>query len=137
MGTGTASAIATLGERTSRYVLLQRLPYDYSAERVAYALTAAMNRLPALLKRSLTWDQGPEMARHATFTTLTGIPVFFCDPHSPWQRGMNENTNGLLCEYFPREQTCRPTIRTTWTRSPSSSTDGPVKRAGLSSRRRS
>lgn len=102
MGKGNASAIATLVERTSRYVILQRLPYDHSAERTAYALTAAMNRLPALLKRSLTWDQGREMAQHAKFTTLTGIPVFFCDPHSPWQRGANENTNGLLREYFPK-----------------------------------
>lgn len=102
MGKGNASAIVTLVERTSRYVILQRLPYDHSAERTAYALTAAMNRLPALLKRSLTWDQGREMAQHAKFTTLTGIPVFFCDPHSPWQRGANENTNGLLREYFPK-----------------------------------
>lgn len=84
------------------FVLLQRLSYDHSAERTAYAFTAAMSRLPALLKRSLAWDQGREMARHATFTTITGIPVFFCDPHSPWQRGTNENTNGLLREYFPK-----------------------------------
>ena len=102
MGRGNASALATLVERTSRFVLLQRLSYDHSAERTAYALTAAMSRLPGLLKRSLTWDQGREMARHATFTTITGIPVFFCDPHSPWQRGTNENTNGLLREYFPK-----------------------------------
>ena len=102
MGKGNSSAIATLVERMSRYVILQRLPYDHSAERTAYALTSAMNRLPALLKRSLTWDQGREMAQHAKFTTLTGIPVFFCDPRSPWQRGTNENTNGLLREYFPK-----------------------------------
>jgi IS30 family transposase len=102
MGKGNSSAIATLVERASRYVILQRLPYDHSAERTAYALTTAMSRLPALLKRSLTWDQGREMAQHAKFTTLTGIPVFFCDPHSPWQRGTNENTNGLLREYFPK-----------------------------------
>ena len=102
MGKGNSSAIATLVERTSRFVILQRLPYDHTAERMAYALTAAMNRLPALLKRSLTWDQGREMAQHAKFTTITGIPVFFCDPHSPWQRGTNENTNGLLREYFPK-----------------------------------
>jgi IS30 family transposase len=102
MGKANASAIATLVERTSRFVLLQRLPYDHTAERTAHALTAAMNRLPALLKRSLTWDQGREMGRHVTFTTITGIPVFFCDPHAPWQRGTNENTNGLLREYFPK-----------------------------------
>jgi IS30 family transposase len=102
MGKGNASAIATLVERTSRYVILARLPYDHSAERTAYALTAAMRRLPALLKRSLTWDQGRGMARHALFTTLTDIPVFFCDPHAPWQRGTNENTNGLLRQYFPK-----------------------------------
>jgi IS30 family transposase len=101
-GKGNSSAIATLVERTSRFVILQRLPYDHTAERMAYALTTAMNRLPALLKRSLTWDQGREMAQHAKFTTITGIPVFFCDPHSPWQRGTNENTNGLLREYFPK-----------------------------------
>jgi transposase, IS30 family len=102
MGERNSSAIATLVERASRFVMLQRLPYDHSAERTAYALTAAMNRLPALLKRSLTWDQGREMAQHAKFTTITDIPVFFCDPHSPWQRGTNENTNGLLREYFPK-----------------------------------
>ena len=102
MGKGNSSAIATLVERTSRFVILQRLAYDHTAERMAYALTAAMSRLPAMLKRSLTWDQGREMAQHAKFTTITGIPVFFCDPHSPWQRGTNENTNGLLREYFPK-----------------------------------
>ncbi len=102
MGKGNSSAIATLVERTSRFVILQRLPYDHTAERMAYALTTAMSRLPALLKRSLTWDQGREMAQHAKFTTITGMPVFFCDPHSPWQRGTNENTNGLLREYFPK-----------------------------------
>ncbi|MGH3913498.1 MAG: IS30 family transposase [Pseudonocardiaceae bacterium] len=102
MGEKNASAIATLVERTSRFVILQRLPYDHTADRMAYALTTAMNRLPTLLKRSLTWDQGREMAQHAKFTTITGIPVFFCDPHSPWQRGTNENTNGLLREYFPK-----------------------------------
>ena len=102
MGKGNASAIATLVERTSRFAILVQLPYDHCADRVAYGLTVAMNRLPALLKRSLTWDQGREMAQHAKFTTLTGMPVFFCDPHSPWQRGTNENTNGLLREYFPK-----------------------------------
>ena len=92
MGKNNASAMATLVERTSRFVILVRLPYDHCTDRVAYGLTAAMNRLPALLTRSLTWDQGREMAQHATFTTLTRMPVFFCDPHSPWPRGTNENT---------------------------------------------
>ena len=127
MGKGHSSAIATLVERTSRFVILQRLPHDHTTDRMAYALTTAMNHLPALLKRSLTWDQGPEMAQHATFTTITGIPVFFCDPHSPWQRGTNENTNGLLREYFPKGPTCQTIARTTPTRSPSSSTDDPDK----------
>ncbi len=71
-------------------MILQRLPYNHSAERVAYALTVTMNRLHAVLKRFATWDQGREMAQHATSTTLTGIPVFFCDPDSPWQGGTNE-----------------------------------------------
>ncbi len=102
MGAGNRSAVITLVERTSRYVILQRLPYDHSAPRVAFFLSQAMSRLPALLRRSLTWDQGREMARHATFTINTGIPVFFADPHSPWQRGSNENINGLLRQYLPK-----------------------------------
>jgi transposase, IS30 family len=110
MGAGNASAIVTLVGRTSRFVVLARLPYDRTAERTAYALAAAMGRLPALLKQSLTWDQGREMARHAKFTMATGIPVFFCEPHAPWQRGTNETppqaggapTNGLLRQYFPK-----------------------------------
>lgn len=102
MGAGNRSAVITLVERTTRFVILQRCPYDHSAERVALLLSAAMARLPALLRRSLTWDQGREMAAHAKFTIATGIPVFFCDPHSPWQRGSNENTNGLLREFLPK-----------------------------------
>jgi hypothetical protein len=88
MGKGNSSAIATLLERTSRFVILQRLPYDHTAERMAYALTAEMSHLPAMLKRSLTWDQSREMAQHAKFTAITRLPVFFCDSHSPWQRGI-------------------------------------------------
>jgi IS30 family transposase len=118
-GKANASALATLVERTSRFVILVRLPYDPSADRVTYALTAAMNRLPTLLKRSLTWDQGREMAQHAKFTTLTGMPVFFCDPHSPWQRGTNENTKACSASTSPKEPTCPAMIRTTLTRSPS------------------
>ena len=102
MGTGNRSAIITLVERATRFCILQRLPYDHTALRVSLQLGQAMGRLPGLLKRSLTWDQGREMADHAAFTIATGIPVFFCDPHSPWQRGSNENTNGLLRQFFPK-----------------------------------
>jgi IS30 family transposase len=102
MGAANRSAIITLVERSTRYVILQRVPYDHRAERVALLLSQAMGRLPAQLRRSLTWDQGREMADHARFSVATDIPVFFCDPHSPWQRGSNENTNGLLRQYFPK-----------------------------------
>lgn len=102
MGAGNRSAIITLVERSSRYVILRRLPHDHTAVRVAGQLSLAMKDLPVLLKQSLTWDQGREMAAHVSFTSGTGIPVFFCDPHSPWQRPSNENMNGLVREYFPK-----------------------------------
>ncbi len=89
MGAGNTSAIITLVERTSRYTILARVPYDHTAIRVAALLGVAMGRLPSLLKRSLAWDQGPEMSEHASVSVETGIPVFFCDLHSPWQRGTN------------------------------------------------
>jgi IS30 family transposase len=100
-GTGR-STIATLVERRSRFVMLVALPRGHGAEAVADALSQAVTTLPAQLRRSLTWDQGKEMAEHARFSVATGVPVYFCDPHSPWQRGSNENTNGLLRQYFPR-----------------------------------
>jgi transposase, IS30 family len=96
------SAVLTLIERTSRAVLLLALVAGWRAEQVRPALTAAVGRLPKALCRSLTWDQGKEMAEHARFTADTGIPVFFCDPRSPWQRASNENANGLLRQYLPR-----------------------------------
>jgi len=102
MGSANRSAIITLVERTTRDVILQRVPSDHRAERVALLASQAMGRLPALLRRSATSDQGREMADHARFSVATGTPVFFCDPHSPWQRGSNENTNGLLRQYFPK-----------------------------------
>ena len=96
------SAIGTLVERHTRYVMLFPLPDGSTAESVRVALTNTVKKLPEHLWKSLTWDQGKEMAQHATFTIDTGIQVFFCDPKSPWQRGSNENTNGLLRQYFPK-----------------------------------
>ena len=102
MGTNNNSAIGTLVERSTRFVMLLHLPNGRTAEAVRDAMTAKILTLPEALRRSITWDQGTEMAQHAQFTLETGIPIFFCDPHSPWQRGSNENTNGLLRQYFPK-----------------------------------
>ena len=102
IGKGARSAIGTLVERTSRYVMLLHLPHGRTAEDVRAALTRQVSKLPAELRRTLTWDQGKEMAEHVRFSTDTDMQVFFCDPHSPWQRGSAENTNGLLRQYFPR-----------------------------------
>ena len=101
-GAHNRSAIGTLVERSTRYVMLVHLPGDHSAETVRDGLVKVMNTLPAHLRGSLTWDQGVEMARHRSFSMATGMPVYFCDPASPWQRGSNENTNGLLRQYFPK-----------------------------------
>jgi IS30 family transposase len=102
IGKAGRSAIGTLVERSSRYVVLLHLPHGRTAEDVRAALTRQIAKLPAELRRTLTWDQGKEMADHVRFTTDTNMQVYFCDPHSPWQRGSNENTNGLLRQYFPR-----------------------------------
>jgi IS30 family transposase len=113
------SAIGTLVERTTRFTMLVHLPREqgygivprtkngpalagYGAIAMKNALAATMTELPEQLRRSLTWDRGKELSAHAAFRVATGIPVFFADPHSPWQRGTNENTNGLLRQYFPK-----------------------------------
>jgi len=101
LGSG-GSAIVTLVERTSRFVVLIRLPRGRSSEAVLAALARRLPTLPRQLWRSLTWDQGKEMAQHARFTVESGLQIYFCDPRSPWQRGSNENTNGLLRQYFPK-----------------------------------
>jgi transposase, IS30 family len=102
IGYNNQSAIGTLVERRTRFVLLVALPGGQTAPYVRERLTAQILTLPAQVRRSLTWDQGREMAEHARFTVDTGVQVYFCDPRSPWQRGSNENTNGLLRQYFPR-----------------------------------
>jgi IS30 family transposase len=102
LGGGNRSAIGTLVERTTRYTMLLHLPNGHGAEQVRDALIATVSTLPEHLRGSLTWDQGAEMARHKQFAMVTDMAVYFCDPASPWQRGSNENTNGLLRQYFPK-----------------------------------
>ncbi|WP_121193549.1 IS30 family transposase [Motilibacter peucedani] len=96
------SPVATLVERSTRFVMLVALPEGHKSELVVDALAAKIQTLPAALAKTLTWDQGNEMSLHARFTVATGVQVYFCDPKSPWQRGSNENTNGLLRQYLPR-----------------------------------
>jgi IS30 family transposase len=98
----SASAIGTLVERASRFVMLLHLPHDHSADAVQHAMVQAMSELPATLRKTLTWDRGREMTNHAEIAAATDLDIYFCDPHSPWQRGSNENTNGLLRQYFPK-----------------------------------
>ena len=102
IGKRNATAIATLVERATGYAMLVQLPDGYKPEQVAPALAAKVKTLPEALRRSLTWDQGPEMRDWKQVRVDTGIEVYFCDPHAPWQRGSNENTNGLLRQYFPK-----------------------------------
>ena len=102
MGSNSKSAIGTLVERSTRFVMLFPLTEGKSAEQVRIGMTTAIQELPEALRRTLTWDQGREMSEHVRFKIDTGVEVFFCDPHSPWQRGSNENTNGLLRQYFPK-----------------------------------
>lgn len=103
IGKANKSQIATLVERQTRFVMLVWIPYDRTAERVAHLLARKMQTLPDFLKNSVTWDQGKELAAHERFTVKTVLLVYFCDPHSPWQRGSNENTNGLCCASISRK----------------------------------
>ena len=98
------NAIGTLVERSTRFVMLFKLPSGMNPESVRQGLTQKIQTLPEFIRRSLTWDQGLEMRQHKLFTIDTGVTIYFCDPHSPWQRGTNENTNGLLRQYFPRNK---------------------------------
>src|SRR5712692_6110625 len=102
IGAAGRSAIGTLVERTTRFTLLVPLPGGYAAPAMAEALTPVIAGLPAALRRSLTWDQGREMKAHAQIAVAADCEIYFCDPHPPWQRGSNENTNGLLRQYFPK-----------------------------------
>lgn len=102
VGKNNGSAIGTLVERSTRFVLLLHLPDRHDAVSVRDEMIRVMGTLPEALRRTVTWDQGTEMARHAEFSVATDIDVYFCEPHSPWQRGTNENTNGLLRQYFPK-----------------------------------
>ena len=101
-GASNKTAIGTLVERATRYTMLLHLPDGHGAKEVEDAMVATMSTLPDHLRRSLTWDQGSEMTNHAAITIAADLPIYFCDPHSPWQRGSNENTNGLLRQYFPK-----------------------------------
>ncbi len=103
MGSGNRSAIGTLVERTTRFLILFHLPTGRpAAENIRDGIAGALGGLPPHLRRALTWDQGKEMALHQQITTNTGTRVYFCDAHSPWQRGSNENMNGLRRDYFPK-----------------------------------
>ena len=96
------TAVGTLVDRCSRYTTLLHLPDGHDAEAVRDEMIAAIQRMPERMRQTVTWDQGSEMARHVEITATTGVQVYFCDPHSPWQRPTNENTNGLLREFLPK-----------------------------------
>ena len=131
IGRNGASAVGTLGERTSRFVLLLYLPKDHGAVAGEDAMRLASATLPLEVMLSINWDQGSEMARELSFTAATGIPIYFCDPHSPWQRGSNENSGGLLRQYLPKGTDLPSTPPTTFSPSSEASTDAPERPSSI------
>jgi IS30 family transposase len=124
------SAVATLVERQTRYLMLIALPDGHRADLVADALAEHIGRLPDQLRRSLTWDQGKEMASHARFSVETGLPVYFCDPRSPWQRARTRTRTGCCASTSPSAETCARSPRTTSTPSPPNSNGRPRQTLG-------
>jgi IS30 family transposase len=131
IGARGASAVGTLVERTTRFLLLLYLPNGHSAPEVDKAMRRAIKTLPSSLIKTITWDQGSELARHVEFGIATGIQVYFCDPHSPWQRGSNENTNGLLRQYMPKSTDLSKYSRADLRRIQDSLNDRPRKTLGF------
>lgn len=123
LGKHNLSTIGTLVERTTGYTTLVHLPDGYKAEQVHDAHTQKIQTIPDILRASLTWDQGIEMRDRQQVSVAANSDIYFCDPHSPWQCGTSENTNGLLRQHFPEAPTCPSTARPTSTESPSSTTD--------------
>ena len=117
LGAGGASAIGTLVERVTRFTVLVHMP-TRKADVVASAFAGALNAIPGSLRKTLTYDQGKELAQHESLALHTGMRIFFADSHAPWQRGANENTNGLLRQYFRKEPRCQGSIRATLMLSP-------------------
>src|SRR4029077_381720 len=124
------------GYRTAAAVKNGPALSGYGSESVRDALAMALTPLPGHLRRSVTWDRGKELARHAELTAATGTKVYFCDPYSPWQRGTNENTNGLLRQYFPKGTDLARMIAETFRLSPTHSTTGPARHSGGEHRRK-
>ena len=112
-GAMNRSSVGTLVERTTLMVVLAKMP-DGTAQSALDGFSEALSAIPPALRKTFTYDQGREMSKHAQLTERTGVSVYFCDPHSPWQRGLNENTNGLLRQYLPKGQTCRSTRKNSW-----------------------
>jgi Integrase core domain len=127
MGTDNRTAVGTLVERASRYLLLLHLHGKRDAPTVRDAMQQAITTQPTELARTITWDQGKEMAQHAQFTIATGIPVYFCDPHKPWQRGSNEKPTACSASTYPKAPTCPSTPPTTSPASPTASTADPAR----------